>query len=93
MPAIVIVGVGPFISSSLARKLVAQGWNVALLSRSRDKLDALASELKELKPNAKIVTYPVDVTKVAGFLQALDASKKELGSIDVLCYNAARVGG
>jgi len=89
----IIAGVGPFISSSLARILVIQGWSIALISRSQGKLEALTKELQELKQsNAKVVTHEVDVGDSNGFLQALDTSKNELGSVDVLCYNAARVG-
>jgi short-subunit dehydrogenase len=90
--SIIIVGVGPFISYSLAYKLAAQGWSMALLSRSQEKLDTLAKALKDKHPNASIVTEAVDAGDANAFLKALSKAKKELGSIDVLCYNAARVG-
>lgn len=92
-PSIIIVGVGPFISTSLATKLAAQGWKIALLSRSQEKLDSLAKALKNQHPNTIVVTEAVDVADVGAFLQALSTAKDELGSVDVLCYNAARVGG
>jgi short-subunit dehydrogenase len=90
--SIIIVGVGPFISYSLAYKLAAQGWSMALLSRSQEKLDTLAKALKDKHPNASIVTEAVDAGDTNAFLKALSKAKKELGSVDVLCYNAARVG-
>lgn len=91
--SIIIVGVGPFISTSLARRLAVEGWNIALLSRSHDKLRALAEELNKQKAeNAKILVKAVDAGDAGALLQALEASKKELGSVDVVCYNAARVG-
>ena len=59
--SIIIVGVGPFISTSLARRLAVEGWNIALLSRSHDKLRALAEELNKQKAeNAKILVKAVD---------------------------------
>ncbi|KAF7507059.1 hypothetical protein GJ744_010987 [Endocarpon pusillum] len=91
--SIIIVGVGPFISTSLARRLAVEGWNIALLSRSENSLRALAEELNKQKAeNAKIVVKAVDAGDAGALLQALEASKKELGSVDVVCYNAARVG-
>jgi short-subunit dehydrogenase len=90
--SIVIVGVGPFISYSLASKLANEGWNIALLSRSQEKLDTLAKVLKNKHSNAKIVTKAVDAGDANALLQALSKVKTELGSVDVLCYNAARVG-
>lgn len=96
MPAsrsIIIVGVGPFISTSLARRLAIEGWNIALLSRSHDKLSTLAEELTEHKStSAKIFTKAVDAGDAVALEEALEEAKRELGSVDVLCYNAARVG-
>src|ERR1700733_1244725 len=88
----IIVGVGPFISSSLAHRLAAQGWKIALLSRSQDKLDALTKALKDKHPDVTVVTHAVDAGDVNAFLHALSETKAELSSVDVLCYNAARVG-
>lgn len=90
--SIIIVGVGPFISCSLAYRLAAQGWKIALLSRSPEKLDNLAKALKDKHPDARIVTDTVDAGDASVFSQALSKAKRELGSVDVLCYNAARVG-
>ena len=91
--SVIIVGVGPFISMSLARRLAAAGWNVALLSRSQEKLNIFAAELeKTKKPGAKIVTRAVDAANPQELVQALEEIKQKLDAIDVLCYNAARVG-
>ena len=90
--SIIVVGVGPFISSSLAHKLAAKGWKIALLSRSQEKLDALAKALKDKHPHASILTDTVDAGDADALLAALSKAKEGLGSVDVLCYNAARVG-
>ena len=79
-------------SSSLAHRLAAQGWKIALLSRSQDKLDALAKALKDKHPDVTVVTHAVDAGDVNALLHSLSETKAELTSIDVLCYNAARVG-
>jgi len=91
--SIIIVGVGPFISTSLAHRLATEGWNIALLSRSQDKLLALAEELDKYKAsNAKIITKVVDAGDSAALLKALEECKREMGAVDVVCYNAAKVG-
>ena len=90
--SVIIVGVGPLISSSLAHRLAALGWKIALLSRSQDKLDALAKALKDKHPDVTVVTHVVDAGDANVFLHALSETKAKLGSVDALCYNAARVG-
>ena len=90
--SVIIVGVGPFMSSSLAHRLAAQNWKIALLSRSQEKLDTLAKALKGKHPNASISTDAVDAGDADGLLKALSKAKEGLGAVDVLCYNAARVG-
>ena len=90
--SIIIVGVGPFISSSLARKLAGLGWNIALISRSHAKLDRLAKELETQHGKGKVVTFSADAGDASKLTKALEDASSALGPIDVLCYNAARVG-
>jgi short-subunit dehydrogenase len=90
--SIIIVGVGPFISASLARRLASKGWNIALLSRSAETSSSLAKELKEASPNIRIITKSVDAGDAGALLEKLSEAKKELGQVDVVCYNAGRVG-
>jgi NADP-dependent 3-hydroxy acid dehydrogenase YdfG len=92
--SIIIVGAGPFISTSLARRLAIEGWNVALLSRSLENLLALAEDLDKHKAsNAKLITKVVDAGDSPALLKALEECKNEMGAVDVVCYNAAKVGG
>jgi len=77
-----IVGAGPGISASLARRLAALGLGVGLAARDVAKLAALAGEI-----GAR--TFPVDAsdpTGVAALFQAVDAG---LGEPDVVLYNAS----
>ena len=90
--SIIIVGVGPSISSSLARKLAGLKWNIALISRSQTRLESLAFELEKQHPDGKIATFAGDAGDAMALTRALDDAKSALGPIDVLCYNAARVG-
>jgi short-subunit dehydrogenase len=69
--SIIIVGVGPFISHSLAYRLAALGWKIALLSRSQEKLNTLAEALKNKHPNTSILTEVIDAGDANAFLQAV----------------------
>ncbi|WP_234319613.1 hypothetical protein [Streptomyces sp. KE1] len=45
MPTLPLVGAGPGLGLSLAKVFGGHGYEVALISRSKDKLDALVAEL------------------------------------------------
>lgn len=93
-PTAVIVGVGPFTSLSLGRKLASLGWNIGLISRSEDGLKKYAADMRShaSHKNQKIIFRAADAVNRRAICAALEWAKNELGKIDVLCYNAARVG-
>ena len=45
MTTLAIVGAGPGLGAAVARRFGAEGFSVALISRSQDRVDALAAEL------------------------------------------------
>ncbi|KAF4553724.1 Short chain dehydrogenase-like protein 60 [Elsinoe fawcettii] len=87
----IIIGVGPFISRSLALHLASQSYSIGLITRSESTLFSLSSEISSLQPTAKIHTYAADASNTTSLLAALDALKTKLSHVDVLIYNAARV--
>ena len=84
-PVCLITGVGPATGSALVRRFAKGGYRVAMLSRNRERLAALESEL----PNAK--AYACDVTDVAQIEASCGAIERDLGAPEVLIHNA--VGG
>ncbi|MDF1720991.1 MAG: SDR family NAD(P)-dependent oxidoreductase [Minwuia sp.] len=75
-----IVGAGPGISASLARKLSNRGIQVMLASRSTDKLSGLASEI-----GARTVTCDAgDASSVSALFDAVD---RDMGGVDLVLYN------
>ncbi len=67
-----IVGAGAGLSASLARKLAAAGWKVALAARNTEKLGALAAET-----GASLHTCDsADIDAVAGLFTALDTASR-----------------
>ncbi|MGH8129816.1 MAG: SDR family NAD(P)-dependent oxidoreductase [Steroidobacteraceae bacterium] len=81
-PVAVVAGVGPGNGAALARRFAQAGYQVALLARSTDKLDALARELDSARGYACDVASPDSVARVFA------AIRQELGEVDALLYNA-----
>ncbi len=56
-----IVGVGPGLGTSLARRFAREGMDIALVARDGHRLEALVAELESLGVAARI--YPCDITE------------------------------
>ncbi len=82
MPVCVVTGVGPGNGAACARRFAREGWQVALVARSEERLRALAAEI----PNAR--AYAADVTDAAAVKRAFDRVRAELGPVDALVQNA-----
>ncbi|WP_187414640.1 SDR family NAD(P)-dependent oxidoreductase [Nonomuraea sp. PA05] len=78
MPAAVIVGSGPGIGRSVARRFAKEGLEVGLVSRSGSDLGL-----------GGVRTYRADCGDEGELRAALDAAAGELGTPDVVVYNAA----
>jgi NADP-dependent 3-hydroxy acid dehydrogenase YdfG len=85
MPAIAIVGAGPGLGASLGKVFGAQGFDVALISRSKANLDALAAGLTEQGVTAE--GFAADVADAASLTAALAAAATRFGRIDVLEFS------
>lgn len=85
MPTLAIVGAGPGLGRSLAATFGAQGYDIALLSRSRDKLETLVEQLAATGVHA--AAFPADVADHAGLTRALHAAGETFGGVDVLEFS------
>lgn len=80
---LLITGASTGIGAATAKAAAEAGWNVALLARSADKLDALASEIGE-----QALAVPCDVTKRDQLTQAVEATVGKFGALDGVFANA-----
>ncbi|MCW5770252.1 MAG: SDR family NAD(P)-dependent oxidoreductase [Rhodospirillaceae bacterium] len=82
MERLLVVGVGPGVSASLARLAAQQGMQVALAARRTDKLATLAAETK-----AK--TYSCDAGEPADVERLFAAVERDIGAPNWVVYNAS----
>ncbi|MFD4567520.1 SDR family NAD(P)-dependent oxidoreductase [Streptomyces sp. NPDC058467] len=82
-----IIGVGPGLGLALAEAFARDGHPVALFGRDAARLAKYASELTAEGRTAR--AYSVDAADPEGLEAALTRAADEVGSPDVLVYNAA----
>jgi NAD(P)-dependent dehydrogenase (short-subunit alcohol dehydrogenase family) len=89
MAAAIVIGAGPGIGTSVARRFARSGLPVAVLARSRATVDAALAAL--VGESAESLGLTADVTDEDALRGALDAAVERFGIPDVLVYNAATI--
>ena len=87
MRTAVIVGVGPGLGFSLAKRFGKENFKIALVARREDELAKYAADLSALGVEA--AGFPADVADERQLQEAFNAVKQRFGFIDLLIYNAA----
>ena len=82
----IVTGASSGIGKATALALAEAGINLALVSRSLDKLEAVASKAKELGVEAK--AYALDLAEVDRVKQGIAAIVEDFGAVDILINNA-----
>jgi len=85
MTTVAIVGAGRGLGAATARRFGQQGFDVALVSRSQENVDALAEELTAEGITAR--GFAADVRNAASLTAALDQAAGTLGPVEVLQYS------
>jgi NADP-dependent 3-hydroxy acid dehydrogenase YdfG len=83
---IVIVGYGPGISTGVAETFGAKGFNVALVGRTRERLEAGVAALEA--KNIKAAGFVADAGDKAAIAAAIGAVREKFGTITALQWNA-----
>jgi short-subunit dehydrogenase len=87
----IITGASKGIGKAVAKHLARQGFNLLLISRSKDLLVALQKELQENNINLIIKTAAIDVSHAKEVNLAITDFYKTTNSIDLLFNNAGYV--
>jgi NADP-dependent 3-hydroxy acid dehydrogenase YdfG len=90
MPAIALVAAGARLGLSLAKIFGGNGFDVALIARSNQRLGELTERLAA--DGVTAAAFPADVTDRPALAVALDNAAERFGGIDVLHYAAPAAG-
>ncbi len=85
--SLVIVGVGPGLGTSLARRFAKSGISISLVARNREKLLPLVDEVQSLGANA--IAIKADATSESDVNNLFARTEKELGPVSIIVYNAS----
>ena len=82
----IVIGASDGLGAELARKLARQGYSLALLARTKDKLDALCNEINSKGQSARAYVHDVsEYGKVPDLLRKIVA---DLGGLDLVVFVA-----
>lgn len=82
----IVTGASQGIGRECARALAMAGADVSLLARSREKLEAVADEIRQMGRQALVA--PTDVTDAEQIRAAVSQTREAFGHIDILVNNA-----
>jgi len=82
-----VTGGGSGIGAGIARRLASQGAKVALLGRTKEKLDVVAQEIIAAGGEARV--FPADVRDYAAVERSIAGAVEAFGGLDVLVNSAA----
>jgi len=83
---VIITGGSSGLGENTARHLASKGAKVVIAARRKDKLDAIAKDIKN--DGGEVLVVETDVTNRAQVKDLIKQSKDEFGKIDVLINNA-----
>ncbi|KAL4884841.1 hypothetical protein BJY04DRAFT_180880 [Aspergillus karnatakaensis] len=87
-PVLAVIGVGPGIGSAVSHHFAAQGFTVALLSRTESKLASIQSSINSQHGETASKYYVTDARSESSLRSTFTLIKSELGPVHVLIYNA-----
>jgi gluconate 5-dehydrogenase len=86
----VVTGASSGLGVQMAKALARQGADIAILARRKEKLEAVAEEIKAL--GVKCLSVQCDVTDTEAIKKAAELVEAEFGKVDILVNNAGSGG-
>jgi len=83
----IVTGGGSGINLAIAKRFAEYGAHVALIGRTKEKLDNAAADIR--KSGVKASGYPADVREYDALASAIKSARDELGEIDLVVCGAA----
>ncbi|WP_419702966.1 SDR family NAD(P)-dependent oxidoreductase [Promicromonospora sp. NFX87] len=80
-----VIGAGPGLGAAVARRFGREGFHVALVARTQEKVDTLATELR--REGIEAAGFAADVRDRAALTTALTAAAEQLGPIEAVQYS------
>ena len=87
-PVCAIVGASEGLGRALAARFAGEGFDIGLISRSREGSGAAAEAAVSADPGATVDFLAADARAPETVEQALNAVASRVGVVDVLIYNA-----
>eukprot|EP01025_Chloroclados_australasicus_P053009 TRINITY_DN619_c0_g1_i6.p2 TRINITY_DN619_c0_g1~~TRINITY_DN619_c0_g1_i6.p2 ORF type:complete len:241 (+),score=24.98 TRINITY_DN619_c0_g1_i6:146-868(+) len=81
----IVVGVGPGLGGSLARRFSKAGYSVALVARKLENLQSTKERIQSEQGSCE--AFAVDTTDQASVESTFKQIEDKLGKVEVLCYN------
>lgn len=85
---VIVTGASSGIGAEFARQLAARAEVLILVARRKERLDALADELREVRPSLTVAVCPCDLTDGERARNLVSEVVTRFGRIDVLINNA-----
>lgn len=87
-PICTVVGAGEGLGRSLAKKFAAQGFDIALISRTESKAVPILEAIKQENSDVTARFFTADVTKPEAVEAAFTHIRKDMGNTSALLYTA-----
>ena len=82
-----IIGAGEGLGQALAKKFACEGFDIALVTRTREGSVAALAAASQVDPEVDVRSFQADATRPETIEQAMVTIQEEMGRIDVLIYN------
>ncbi len=85
--SVIIIGAGPGLGASVARRFAKEGYGIALATRTPEKAEGVAKEITD--GGGQAIYEALDGTDEAAVIALVNRTETELGELKVAVYNAS----